>query len=61
MADTEKNPTRSSICLVRWWFGDYLPYMDCVLRSCAANPDIDWLLLTDNPSRKNFRPMSAPT
>lgn len=30
--------------------------MDCVLRSCAGNPDIDWLLLTDNPSRKNFPP-----
>jgi hypothetical protein len=56
MTDTAKNPTRSSICLLRWWFGDYLPYMDCVLRSCAANPDIDWLLLTDNPSRKNFPP-----
>ena len=56
MADTVKNPTRSSICLVRWWFGDYLPHMDCVLRSCAANPDINWLLLTDNPSRKNFPP-----
>jgi hypothetical protein len=56
MADTAKNPTRSSICLVRWWFGDYPPYMDCILRSCAANPDIDWLLLTDNPSRKNFPP-----
>jgi len=56
MVDTAKKPTRSSICLIRWWFGDYLPYMDCVLRSCAANPDIDWLLLTDNPSRKNFPP-----
>lgn len=56
MADVVKNPARNSICLIRWWFGDYLPYMDCVLRSCAANPDIDWLLLTDNPSRKNFPP-----
>jgi len=54
MADTAKNPTRSSICLVRWWFGEFSPYMDCIMRSCAANPDIDWLLLTDNPSRKNF-------
>jgi hypothetical protein len=47
---------RSSICLIRWWFGDFSPYMDCVLRSCSANPDIHWLLLTDNPSRKNFPP-----
>jgi hypothetical protein len=34
--------------------------MDCFLRSCAANPDIDWLLLTDNPSRKNFPPNVHP-
>jgi hypothetical protein len=56
MPDPARTTKRSSICLIRWWFGDYLPYMDCVLRSCAANPDIDWLLLTDNPSRKNFPP-----
>ncbi len=56
MVETTTNRPRSSICLIRWWFGDYLPYMDCVLRSCAANPDIDWLILTDNPSRKNFPP-----
>jgi hypothetical protein len=56
MPETTNSRPRSSICLIRWWFGDYLPYMDCVLRSCAANPDIDWLLLTDNPSRKNFPP-----
>jgi hypothetical protein len=56
MAEPEKKPARSSICLLRWWFGEFSPYLDCVLRSCAGNPDIDWLLLTDNPSRKNFPP-----
>lgn len=40
---------RSSICLVRLWHGEYPPYLDCVLRSCAANPDIHWLVITDNP------------
>lgn len=56
MAEITTRQPRSSICLIRWWFGDFSPYMDCVLRSCAANPDIDWLILTDNPSRKNFPP-----
>lgn len=56
MADLTHAKPRSSVCLVRWWFGDFPAYMDCILRSCAANPDIDWLLLTDNPSRKNFPP-----
>ncbi|HZF02483.1 MAG TPA: DUF6625 family protein [Methylomirabilota bacterium] len=56
MPETKTSRPRSSICLIRWWFGEFSPYMDCVLRSCAANPDIDWLLLTDNPSRKNFPP-----
>ena len=40
--------------LLFWNFAS--AYFDCILRSCAANPDIDWLLLTDNPSRKNFPP-----
>lgn len=39
----------SSICLVRLWYGKYPPYLDCVLRSCAGNPDIHWLIITDNP------------
>src|ERR1043166_2398096 len=56
MPDAPTSAARSSICLLRWWFGEFPGYMDCVLRSCAANPDIHWLLLTDNPSRKNFPP-----
>jgi hypothetical protein len=56
MTDMAKKPARSSICLIRWWFGEFPAYMDCILRSCAANPDIDWLILTDNRSRKNFPP-----
>jgi hypothetical protein len=30
--------------------------MDCILRSCAANPDIDWLILTDNRTPRKFPP-----
>lgn len=39
--------TRSSICLVVCYFGALPAYLDCVMRSCAGNPDIDWLILTD--------------
>jgi hypothetical protein len=54
MVEISKNPARSSICLMRWWFGEFPDYMDCVLRSCAANPDIDWLILTDNRTPRKF-------
>lgn len=56
MAEPEKKSARSSICLLRWCFGEFPPFMDCILRSCAGNPDIDWLILTDNPSTRNFPP-----
>ncbi len=28
--------------------------MDCILRSCECNPDIDWLILTDNRTARKF-------
>jgi hypothetical protein len=56
MAETAGNSKRSSICLLRWWFGDFPPHMDCLLRSFAGNPDIDWLLLTDNRTNRKFPP-----
>jgi hypothetical protein len=56
MAEIPKNPARSSICLIRWWFGEFPAYMDCILRSCAGNPDIDWLILTDNRTPRKFPP-----
>jgi hypothetical protein len=49
MADTKQPVPRSSICLVRVWHGNYPSYLGCFLRSCAANPDIHWLVITDNP------------
>ncbi len=56
VTDTAKIPARSSVCLIRWWFGEFPAYMDCILRACAANPDIDWLILTDNRTPRNFPP-----
>jgi hypothetical protein len=53
MAETATSRPRSSICLVVCYFGTLPLYLDCVLRSCAANPDIDWLIFTDAaPPRK---------
>jgi hypothetical protein len=56
MTDTAKNPARSSICLVVCFLGTLPPYFDCVLRSCAANPDIDWLILTDDATPRKLPP-----
>lgn len=56
MLEIIPNRPRSSICLIRWWFGEFPPYMDCLMRSCEANPDIDWLILTDNQTPRKFPP-----
>jgi hypothetical protein len=53
MAENTTSSPRSSICLMVCYFGTLPPYLDYVLRSCAANPDIDWLIFTDAiPPRK---------
>ena len=56
MLETTINRPRSSICLVVCYFGTLPAYLDCVLRSCAANPDIDWLILTDDPTPRPLPP-----
>jgi hypothetical protein len=43
-----------SICLVVCYFGSFPPYFDCVLRSCALNPDINWLIFTDQSDSGNL-------
>src|SRR5436190_24311681 len=47
-------PNADSICLVVCYFGAFPPYFDCVLRSCALNPDIDWLIFTDQEGSENI-------
>ena len=42
------NQRRSSICLVVPYFGKLPPYLNCFLRSCEYNPDINWLILADD-------------
>jgi hypothetical protein len=46
----------SRICLIVTYFGQFPPYMECVLRSCALNPSIQWLLVTDNHTDYHFPP-----
>lgn len=50
MVRTEQPERRSSICLVVCYIGKLPTYIDCVLRSCESNPDIDWLIFTDDKS-----------
>lgn len=40
-------PFRARICLVLLYFGRLPLYFPAFLRSCEANPDVDWLFLTD--------------
>jgi hypothetical protein len=56
MPENPSKTARSSICLIRWWFGEFPAYMDCLMRSCEGNPDIDWLILTDNRTPRKFPP-----
>jgi len=41
--------TGPSIRLIVPYFGERPPYLSLVLRSMAHNPDIDWLVITDEP------------
>jgi len=45
-----------SICLVVCYFGKLPRYLDCFLRSCACNPDINWLIITDDPADYSLSP-----
>jgi hypothetical protein len=54
MAETTTSRPRSSICLVVCFIGTLPPYFNCVLRSCEANPDIDWLILTDDTTPRRL-------
>lgn len=42
--------------MVACYFGKLPPYIDLVFRSCAANPDIDWLILTDDSTKRRLPP-----
>lgn len=56
MADNTTNQSRSSICMLVCYFGRLPVYLECVLRSCAANPDIDWLIFTDDTTQRKLPP-----
>jgi hypothetical protein len=56
MINTADIKGRRSICLIICFFGKLPPYADCVLRSCQLNPDIDWLIFTDDQTPRNFPP-----
>ena len=47
---------KSSICLIVCYFGKLPSYIDCVFRSCAANPDIDWMIFTDDTTPRKLPP-----
>jgi hypothetical protein len=48
MAEADPLKPKTSICLVVCYVGKLSSYIDCVFRSCECNPDISWLVLTDD-------------
>jgi len=54
MDASSQNNKQSTICLVACYFGKLPAYIDCVFRSCELNPDIDWLILTDDTSPRKL-------
>ncbi len=47
---------RSTICLIVPYFGTLPSYVQCVFRSCQFNPDIDWLIFTDDNTVRELPP-----
>ena len=56
MGEIKNSLPLSSICLVVCYFGNLPTYFDLVLRSCAANTDIDWLIFTDDVTPRRLPP-----
>ena len=55
--EVKTNPPRKvSICLITTRFGSFPPYFECVLRSCALNPDIHWLIFSDDTTERTLPP-----
>lgn len=48
--------SHNSVCLIVCYFGELPPYVDCVFRSCAGNPDVNWLLFTDDKTDHRLPP-----
>ena len=56
MDHNQSNLSKSSICLITCYFGKLPAYLDCVFRSCESNPDIDWIIFTDDENPRHLPP-----
>ncbi len=54
MRDIKTAKPRSSICLIVCYFGNLPRYLNCVLRSCECNGDIEWLIFTDDKTEWRY-------
>ncbi len=54
MANADPLKSKNSVCLVVCYIGKLPSYIDCVLRSCEGNPDIDWLVFTDDKTARRL-------
>lgn len=48
------NRHHPSILLIIPYFGSFPNYFNLWLQSCAANPSINWLIITDNQQKYNY-------
>jgi len=47
---------KKNIGLVLVWLGEWPVWFDVFLRSCEFNPNIDWLIFSDNHSTLKYKP-----
>lgn len=45
-----------SIAIITCWYGDYPWYLPYFIKSCAFNPFIDFIIITDNENEINNKP-----
>lgn len=51
---TELSTNKLKVCFIVPYFGEFPNYFQLWLYSCAANPNIDWFLVTDNNSNYTY-------
>ena len=45
---------KNKILLIIAYFGEFHNYFDLFLKSCEWNPDVNWLIVTDNKVEYNY-------
>lgn len=49
----------NSIAIITCWYGGYPPYFPYFIKSCAFNPSIDFIIITDNKDKIDNKPKNV--